>query len=123
MIGPPETDAPGSEPADVNALLSAFAHERRRLALRALREAEGNAADLDALVEAVSDEAGPAGTTADDERRDVRATLRHVHLPKLAAAGLVEYDEEAERVRGTTGAIEGRLLAAAEAYTAESPAG
>ena len=115
----PETDARAGGCDDVDALFSALAHERRRLVLRALRGTEGNAADLDALVETVRDGAGPPGATADDDRREVRAALRHVHLPKLAASGFVEYDDETERVRGSAGTVERRLLSAAEAYAAE----
>lgn len=113
----PETDARAGGRDDVDALFSAIAHERRRLVLRALRGADGHAAALDALVEIVRDEAGPPGATADVDRRQIRATLRHIHLPKLVASGLVEYDDETERVRSSEGAVERRLLAATEAYT------
>ncbi|WP_424015009.1 DUF7344 domain-containing protein [Halorubrum xinjiangense] len=115
----PETDARAGGRDDVDAVFSALAHERRRLVLRALSGTEGHVADLDALVETVRDEAGSSDATGDDERREVRAALRHVHLPKLVASGLVEYDAETERVRGSAGAVERRLLAATEAYTAE----
>ncbi|MGM0447701.1 MAG: DUF7344 domain-containing protein [Methanobacteriota archaeon] len=115
----PETDARGGGRDDLNALFSALAHEQRRLVLRALRGTEGHAADLDALVETVRDEANRPDATAEDGRRDVRVALRHVHLPKLAAAGLVEYDEETERVRSSTETVERRLIAAAGSYAAE----
>ena len=119
VIEHPETDARGGGRDGLDALFSALAHEQRRLVLRALRGTEGHAADLDALVETVRDEANRPDVTAEDGRREVRAALRHVHLPKLAAAGLVEYDEETERVRSSTETVERRLIAAAGPYAAE----
>ena len=114
---------PNGEAADggLDAVFSAFAHERRRVILRTLSRGEPNAVDLDTLVAAVCERAGSPNETAEDDRRRVRVTLRHVHLPKLADSGLVEYDAEAGRVRARSGTVERRLLSAADAYAADPP--
>ena len=114
---------PNGEATDggLDAVFSAFAHERRRVILRTLSRREPHAVDIDALVAAVCERADPPNETAEVHRRRVRVALRHVHLPKLADSGLVEYDAEAGRVRGRGGTAERRLLSAADAYAADRP--
>mgnify|MGYP002281222807 CR=1 FL=1 len=114
---------PNGEAADgsLDAVFSAFAHERRRVILRTLSREEPHAVDLDTLAAAVCERTGPPNETAEDDRKRVRVALRHVHLPKLADSGLVEYDAEAGRVRGRGGTAERRLLSAADAYAADAP--
>lgn len=65
--------------------------ERRRNALYALYQRADAVAVAD-LAEAVA-----SREDADPER--VTAALYHVHLPKLAAAGVVDFDREEGRVR------------------------
>jgi hypothetical protein len=69
-----------------------LADDHRRTALAVLGERDGPVG-LDALARAV---AARVATESTDERptatRRIAITLHHHHLPKLAAAGLVEYD-------------------------------
>lgn len=62
--------------------------------------------DLTTLASAVADRVD--APTASSERA-VKATLHHCHLPKLAAAGVVEYDTDAAVV--ASGASLPELLA------------
>lgn len=49
------------------------------------------------------------GTSDDPDRRTVATELRHVHLPKLEDAGLVEYDRERGVVRADRETIAAQL--------------
>lgn len=72
------------EPDDLDSVLRALAHERRRAALMALdRDGPTTLADLTARL----------GSTP-EEREELRIELHHTHLPRLAAAGLIERDDE-----------------------------
>lgn len=44
-----------------------------------------------------------AGRDESPSSRSVEIALHHVHLPKLAAAGIVDYDEETRRVEAAAG--------------------
>lgn len=48
-------------------------------------------------------------TSADRDRRTVATELRHVHLPKLEEAGLLEYDRDGGVVRADRERIAERL--------------
>ncbi|OAQ51634.1 hypothetical protein HTG_16380 [Natrinema mahii] len=48
-------------------------------------------------------------TPADRDRQAVATELRHVHLPKLEAAGLLEYDRDGGAVRADRERIADRL--------------
>jgi DNA-binding transcriptional ArsR family regulator len=76
--------------------LRALAHPYRRVVLYYLREHER--ATLDALGDCLAGwmGAGPeTGSSADPET--IRVALHHVHVPKLADAGLLTYDPETQR--------------------------
>lgn len=82
-----------------------LAAERRRLAMDAVanRTAPVELADLAADVATRED-----GTDADDGAIDrVAATLHHVHLPKMADAGVVDYDDETNRVDPSGRSVDG----------------
>lgn len=83
-----ETDGQPSEPRGVRP-----DHPRRRLALEYL-SARDSSIVLDELAVVVA--ARESERIADDRAAidDVAAALHHVHLPKLADDGLVEYDAE-----------------------------
>lgn len=73
-----------------DAVLEAVANGRRRSVLAALRSV-GGPLQRDALAHAIAD--GEDGSRPSPETvDDLRVQLHHVHLPKLEAAGLVEYD-------------------------------
>lgn len=77
--------------ADAN-VIEAVANSRRQHALDALRErATVDVGELAAIVRR-RENLPPTAT------EEVRLTLYHVHLPKLAAAGLVRFEPESESV-------------------------
>ncbi|QZP38417.1 DUF7344 domain-containing protein [Halobaculum magnesiiphilum] len=103
------TTARGETTDDVFALIE---DRRRRTVLRYLRNRTGTGditvgrlAAAVASVEAVEGERG--GTEATDREGSVdpavvdqvSVTLRHVHLPKLADRGVIDYDPDAGTVR------------------------
>lgn len=71
---------------------SLLADGQRRRVLAYLSEMQGETADVGDLAEHVADEV---------DRRRALTALYHVHLPKLADAGVVEYDRRSETVRYT----------------------
>lgn len=73
-------------------LLRVVSDRRRRAVLNHLRENGDGAVTVDELVD---------GIPADERtaRARVELQLRHVHLPKLDAAGIVEYDAGSATVR------------------------
>jgi DNA-binding transcriptional ArsR family regulator len=90
----------GTETIAVDTVVSALADERRRTILNALVSAPEETLAYDALVDHVADrlrEDG-AGRVTDGQRRAVRGTLHHIHLPQLADAELVEHETETEQV-------------------------
>jgi hypothetical protein len=68
-------------------LLEAVADPRRRDLLEHLRGREGGAVTVDRL----ADELCGRGAFHDDPDR-LRVRLQHVHLPKLAATGVLSFD-------------------------------
>lgn len=83
------TEAPFAE-SSLDAAFEALANRRRRRAVAALQQA-GGSASLSDLAEAVDE----SGTSS----RETAVSLAHVHLPKLAEAGIVTHDREERRVR------------------------
>ena len=77
----------GSWDADVEVL----SDRRRREILSVLSESRGQL-DIDELADRLA--AADRASTGGADESDVRVSLHHVHLPKLASAGIVEYDPE-----------------------------
>jgi len=99
--------------------VSALADERRRTILNALVSAPEETLAYDALVDHVADrlrEDG-AGRVTDGQRRAVRVTLHHIHLPQLADAELVEHETETEQVTFVGDAPERELLRTVDRLT------
>lgn len=80
---------------DLDTAFEILTEERRQFALQYLAE-EGGTVSLSDVVTYLVDRESAV------DRTDIAADLHHSHLPKLAAAGLVEYDPEANTVTATT---------------------
>lgn len=77
-------------------LLSALSHDYDRGVVRYFRESTDDTASLYELAENVADHR-TEGTPDSSER--VATRLHHVGLPKLADAGVVDYDQRSKTVR------------------------
>lgn len=87
----------------LDSLLTALANGRRRHVLAATADWQGPA-PVDALARSIArgePEADPAEPSLDSVRA-ARVSLHHVHLPALAAADLLAYDDAAGTVRRRT---------------------
>lgn len=95
-LAEPNPDVP---PLSQEALFDALASRRSRYVLHYLRREETPVTIAD-LVEAVA--AWETDKTIDlvsnEHRQNVHTSLHHTQLPKLAMAGLVQYDEDRELV-------------------------
>lgn len=79
-------------------VLRVLGDERRRRTLSTLTDAP-LPVPVSRVAHAVAIEEHPGDGDVPPERvEEVHVTLRHVHLPKLASAGLVSYDAEAGTV-------------------------
>lgn len=92
-----QSETPSLSQDNVFAVLSS---KRCRYVLFYLQTVESSA-EVSSLVEAVAEwETGnPIDHVSEDHRQRVLTSLRHAHLPKLSAMGLVEYDEAEDVVR------------------------
>lgn len=98
-----ETTAPFATDLSLDdAPVDVLTDRRRRRVLACLRERDAPMAlaDLARDVAARASNASPADVSVDRARR-VRIDLYHVHLPKLADAGLVAFDADERTVRPT----------------------
>lgn len=101
MESQPTSTAVRQTPSDASdlsedALCRIFADARRRAVLRVLA-AEDDAIEIDALAEAVVDEACDADAVGDRLDRTV-VSLYHQHLPLLADNGLLEMNRRDDGV-------------------------
>ena len=93
-----------TEPAaelSLDEVFELLADRRRRLVIYVLAEQPGRAMAFDDLVDAVVELAADLGGRPwiDEKRDDLAAELYQHHLPKLADAGLLEYDVRSRTVR------------------------
>ncbi|WP_192813794.1 MULTISPECIES: DUF7344 domain-containing protein [Halorubrum] len=86
-----------------NELLELLGNRRRRLLWRHLRaeEAETALSDASRRIAAWENDVDPADVEY-DQRKSVYTSLRQFHCPKMADAGLVEFDERDGTVRLTS---------------------
>lgn len=81
---------------DLSDPLSVVLSDRRRHhVLRALASGAGDESSFDELVVAVTtfERAGQADEGPHESSSEVAITLHHCHIPKLADAGIVRYDD------------------------------
>lgn len=89
-----------TEAATLDVIFEALSHRRRRFALYCLMQLPDGVAELSPLVEAVRTIEGAADEVeAPPPAGSVETDLHHVHLPKLAQAGFVDYDRRQGTVR------------------------
>ncbi|QWC19688.1 hypothetical protein [Halorubrum sp. 2020YC2] len=99
----PRTDAGDRSTADVAAddLLELLSNRRRRYLWRALRrepKAEVELSDASRLIAAWENDVA-VGEVEYDQRKSVYNSLHQFHCPKMADAGLVEFDKRSSTVR------------------------
>lgn len=98
---PAVVSGPGGEdgPLSVDLVHELLKNERRRFVLDHLERAEGPVTmrDLSEAIAARENDKPVAAVTA-AERKRVYVGLHQSHLPKLAEAGVVEFDEERDRI-------------------------
>ncbi len=92
MVGTPELDT----------VLDVCEHEHRRIVLAALTEQHQSLSidDLATVIVQHNSHTSPA-ESAGETLSQIRTGLHHVHLPKLADAGLVRYDPERQLAEPT----------------------
>lgn len=85
---------------DLDSVFEVLSDRRRRYALYALHRAEGGSMTVDQLAVRVG-QLEDDGRTITVERRSDRIAdeLRERHVPKLVAAGAIEYDERSQTAR------------------------
>lgn len=107
VVSDPESlTMPALKPSDeTGPTLDLLADRRRRTVLRYLEEAESPVSLHDladhVMLEERADERGPIARFGDallGTRRRVYASLRYVHVPKLAAADAVDFDVDSNTV-------------------------
>lgn len=77
----------------------ALAHARRRQTLRILDATESPMALDDLALElTIREQEAPASRIDEDQTQRCSIALYHRHLPKLAAAGMVEFDTDQQTV-------------------------
>ncbi len=82
----------------LDATLELLANHDRRAVLSYLRDAPGATATTGDLTDYLV-ERRAARTGERPARSHVRSTLQHIHVPKLADAGVVDYDARTDEVR------------------------
>lgn len=85
---------------DLDSVFEVLSDRRRRYALYALYRAEGGSMTVDRLALRVGRMEDDGRTiTTDRHAERIAEDLRERHVPKLVAAGAVEYDERSETAR------------------------
>lgn len=93
MVGPQHVDDP------VSSTFALLSHRQRRYALGCLREYESPMALADLADEvAVRECDAPITELSGETVKRVYLSLYHTHVPKLAAAGVVRYDQQRDEV-------------------------
>lgn len=85
--------------SDLDTCLRLVADPRRRKLVRKLRHETDGQTTIDELVTELHQEESRSDHDRSPTREQVTTQLYHVHLPKLADHGVVEYDPETGTVR------------------------
>lgn len=97
--GVARSNAPSTEPPAADDVFDALADERRRLVLWCLQTYETPMELIEIAEEIVVLETGTEEADGPDvDLETVHTSLYHVHVPKLADAGIVEYDRDRDVV-------------------------
>ena len=97
-MGENENESADARPLSIDAILELLSERERRKLLEYLIEAEGDTATVEGLIDyLVEDEATRTGEIP--SRARFKTSLYHIHLPKLADAGLLDYDPRSREVR------------------------
>jgi len=89
----------------IDAVFDVLSDARRRRVIRTLRARDGDATSVPALAESLA-----VREPNESDPDCLVVSLRHVHLPKLEATGVVEYTDERSRVRYTDSPMVEHLL-------------
>ena len=90
-------------PTKFDTILDACEHPSRRVVLATLVETHRSVPVNDLIDAIVTHNHHVPPTDASGERLTrIRTDLHHVHLPKLAEAGFIQYDSEHQLVKPTT---------------------
>ncbi|WP_227380691.1 helix-turn-helix domain-containing protein [Haladaptatus halobius] len=94
MTASPDNDHASTPRRELDTACELLANATRRSVMQYFTAEETAVAELDELIdhihEKVNDVTGP---------KQARTPLVHMHLPKLADAGVIEYDERSETIR------------------------
>ena len=89
----------------VDTAMKLLAHRYRRSMLQYLEDGDGSATLTELAVDIATQDAATEPNAISDhgdvsarERRTVRISLHHTHIPKLAAADVIDYERETETV-------------------------
>lgn len=111
-LDPGSGSSVGERPVSPDRVLSAVANATRRAVLQSVTNAAGQTLPSDVLVDRVADRVRDEDSKreTDEHRQRVRIALHHAHLPKLEAAGMIEYTDETGDVQFVGGDLEQTLL-------------
>lgn len=87
------------ESTSLDTIFATLKSQRRRYIVYYLHQQGELAVDELAELIAASENGGNCATVTDDEQETVEVGLIHTHLPKLAGADIIEYNDTTQRVR------------------------
>ena len=113
-----EVDAPSlNDSSGITAdLFDVLSNPYRRYVLSYLQGVDDHVVELSELVEWVLTQEADGRT---EQRDSVSIALHHVHLPKLAEYGLIEYDARSNTIRYPSSLERNQMLALAEQIVGE----
>ncbi|GAA0242522.1 hypothetical protein ACFFQF_19845 [Haladaptatus pallidirubidus] len=84
--------------AQLDQIFDILAHNHRRHALSYLIARDDGVASITELLECVGESApdGVTGDTDSESTKNLQLSLTHIHLPKMDAAGIIDYDTRSE---------------------------